>query len=222
VISAWMTAAGLGLLCAVSPCPMAANVAAVSYLARAAGSPRRVLLQGVGYAAGRALSYLVIALVLQAGLASAPSVSHVLQKYVVLATGPLLILVAVVLLDLLPLRLPQFRPDAARIGGVAGSGFVGAVLLGGVFALAMCPPSAAIYFGGVLPLAVGQASVIPVMGVFGVATALPVVAIAIALALGFAGFGRIFGQISRFERVARIACGVCFLLAGLLLTLGVI
>ena len=148
MISAWMTAAGLGLLCAVSPCPMAANVAAVSYLARAAGSTRRVLLQGVGYAAGRALSYLVIALVLQAGLASAPSVSHVLQKYVVLATGPLLILVAVCSWNLC--RFCAVRPDAARIGG-GGIGLRRRGLARRGLRTCDGPPSAAIYSAASCP-----------------------------------------------------------------------
>jgi cytochrome c biogenesis protein CcdA len=201
---------------------MATNIAAVSYLAREAGVPLKVLARGFGYAAGRVLSYLLVALALKAGLASAPTVSHVLQKYVALAMGPLLVLVAVVLLELLPIRMPTLKMDASRLGKASKRGFFSAVLLGGVFALAMCPPSAAIYFGGVLPLAVGGEYVVPVMGAFGLATALPVVAVAIALALGFRGFGRIFGRIERFERILRIVCGICFLIAGILLTLNII
>ena len=65
----------LGVLTSLSPCPLATNIAAVSYVGKQIGRPRRVLAAGVVYSLGRALTYMVLGLLLVSSLLSAPILS---------------------------------------------------------------------------------------------------------------------------------------------------
>ena len=105
ILSAAAVAAYLGVLCAISPCPLATNIAAVGFVSRGL-SPVRTLLGGLLYATGRAAIYVLIAVALVSGIAAAPELSHVLQKHMNRAMGPILVIVATVLLGLI--RLPSF------------------------------------------------------------------------------------------------------------------
>ena len=87
------TAFWLGLLTAVSPCPLATNIAAVSFLARRIANPRQVFLAGVLYTLGRVLTYVVLGVLLATSVLSAPGVSAMLQFTVSRLLGPLLVLV---------------------------------------------------------------------------------------------------------------------------------
>jgi len=100
-ILALTSAFWLGILTSISPCPLATNIAAISFVGRRVDSPRKVLISGLLYTAGRMFTYMVLGMVLVASLLSAPSLSHTLQKYMNLALGPLLIVVGMVLLELI-------------------------------------------------------------------------------------------------------------------------
>ena len=91
----------LGILTSISPCPLATNIAAISFVGRRVGSPAKVFLAGLLYTAGRTLTYLVLGVLLVSSLLSAPYLSHVLQKYMNKALGPILILVGMVLVELI-------------------------------------------------------------------------------------------------------------------------
>ena len=54
----------LGLLTAISPCPLATNIAAVSYIGKDVADRRRVFLKGLVYTLGRTVSYTVLGMVL--------------------------------------------------------------------------------------------------------------------------------------------------------------
>ena len=47
----------LGLLAALSPCPLATNITAIGYVGKDFNSPRRVFISGIVYALGRILEY---------------------------------------------------------------------------------------------------------------------------------------------------------------------
>ena len=206
----------MGIVCAVSPCPLATNIAAVSFLAREAECPSRVLWGGLFYALGRTVTCVGLAVAILFGLAAAPTLSQALQKYMGLVLGPLLIVVGAVLLDLV--RLPKigsrfdFGPLTSRL---SRAGVVGAFALGLVFALVLCPPSAAVYFGGLLPLAESDGHPILYPLVFGLMTALPVVAVAIACAFGLKGLGAAFAMAQRFDGILRKGTGSIILALGL-------
>ena len=206
----------MGIICAVSPCPLATNIAAVSFLAREAERPSRVLWGGFFYALGRTVTCVGLAAAILFGLAAAPTLSQVLQKYMGLALGPLLIVVGAVLLDLISLPKVGPRFDLGRLGArFSRAGAVGAFALGLVFALVLCPPSAAVYFGGLLPLAESEGHPILYPLVFGLMTALPVVAVAIACAFGLKGLGKAFATVQRFDGILRKGTGSIILALGL-------
>jgi cytochrome c biogenesis protein CcdA len=217
--AALASALWLGILTSISPCPLASNIAAVSYVGRRVGAPHRAILAGVAYSMGRAVTYVLIAAVVVTSLLSVPSVSFFLQQRMNQVLGPVLIVAGLVMLGWL--RLPGFKGHAA--GGLerrlAGAGIPGAAGLGVVFALSFCPVSAGLFFGGLLPLATTSGSRVVLPVVYGVGTGLPVVALAALLALGVGGIGRAFDAITRFERIATRVTGIVFTLAGIYLVL---
>jgi cytochrome c biogenesis protein CcdA len=213
-LSGLLAALWLGVLTSISPCPLATNIAAISYVGSRVGNSRRVLLAGLLYTAGRALVYLALSVVLVSSLLAAPALSHALQKYGHKLLGPILILVGMVLLDLI-----RLRPSGISAGGgvserLAKAGVWGALPLGALFALSFCPTSAALFFGSLLPLAVERHSPVALPISYGVGTALPVVLFAVLLAAGAQSVGRVFERVSRLEIWARRATGVVFIAIG--------
>jgi cytochrome c biogenesis protein CcdA len=212
-------AAGLGLLTAISPCPLATNIAAVSYVGRHAEAPGRTLRGGLAYIAGRTLCYIALAALLAAGLLAAASTSATLSRIIGLFVGPVLIVAGAMLLQLIP--MPTFGGGFSRIGeklAQRGDG-LGAFLLGVVFALSFCPSSAAIFFGSLLPLAAEAESVMLVPSVYGITTGLPVLVFAVIVAGGGHGLGKAFDRLKAVERCLRVVTGVILIGVGLFLTL---
>lgn len=209
------TAVWIGVMTSVSPCPLATNVAAISFVGRRVASPRHVLAGGLLYTLGRAVAYTALGILLVASLVSAPVISIALQKHMNRILGPLLILVGMVLLDLIPLRLPGRGTGAwgrkwAESGGVWAAG-----ALGLVFALSFCPVSAALFFGSLIPLAVKHESPLLLPALYGAGTAVPVLVFAVATALGAKSLGGMFRRIAAAERWARLATGAIFVLVGI-------
>lgn len=212
----------LGVLTSISPCPLATNIAALSFIGRQLGSPRAVLASGVLYTLGRAVTYTALGSILVYSLVSTPMLSHLLQKYSTKILGPLLIVVGMILLGMIEPRLPGFRggtrlQDRARRSGVWGSG-----LLGMVLALSFCPVSGALFFGSLLPLAVRDHSPLLYPAAYGLGTALPVVLVAVLLALGFQSLTGAFRRMTWVESWARPATGAIFIAAGIFTTLSAV
>jgi len=204
----------LGLLTSISPCPLATNIAALSFIGRHVGSPRRALAAGILYTAGRTLAYVAVAALVIAALLSMVEVSATLQRAAANFLGPLLILVGVALLGVIP--LPSFGGSlAARSEGLASRGVWGAVPLGMVFALAFCPVSAALFFGSLVPLATTHHSPLALPALYGIGTAVPVLGFAVLLATGSASLGGTYERLRRLERWARPITAVVFILAGI-------
>jgi cytochrome c biogenesis protein CcdA len=194
------TALSLGVLTSISPCPLATNVAAISYLARFTGAGRATLAVGLLYALGRATAYTLVGGVLAWGLLSAPVLSEFLQRHMNQLLGPLLVLVGMTLLEMLP-GLPSFGAASLALQGrVAAWGLAGAALLGFVFALAFCPVSAALFFGSLVPLALQQDSRWLLPAVFGLGSAAPVLGLGVAIALGRDVAARTFERLRSIDR----------------------
>lgn len=215
----WLVGAGtalwLGILTSISPCPLATNIAAVSYIARRADKTAAVLASGLLYAAGRTVAYLALGALLAAGMLAIPQLSHLLQKYMNMLMGPLMILVGMVLLELLSLPTGNGSPWLASLQAKAERhGAWGAGLLGLLFALSFCPTSAALFFGSLLPLAVKNGAPVAYPALYGIGTALPVVAIAVVIAAGAKGLGTFFQRTTAFELWARRATGTLFIAIG--------
>ncbi|MCX6099079.1 MAG: aromatic aminobenezylarsenical efflux permease ArsG family transporter [Candidatus Bipolaricaulota bacterium] len=208
-----------GILTSISPCPLATNITAMSFVGRRVGSPGKVLLAGVLYTVGRALTYLILGALLVGSLLSAPRLSLVLQRTMNKALGPILIVVGVLLLGVIPLRLPSSGLTQRMGERIAKWGPFGALLLGVLFALTFCPVSAAFFFGSLLPLAIEQQSPVLLPALFGIGTAIPVLGFAVAIALGAKSLGKVFGKVTKIERWARLITGVVFIGVGIYLML---
>ena len=130
------TAGWLGLLTSISPCPLASNIAAVSFLGRQVGSRASVLGGGLAYTLGRAVMYVALAVLIVAGLLSIPHASRFLQRFMSHILGPLLIVVGLLLLDLFRLSLPGPGRLVERLQQrLSTGGLLGALGLGALFAL---------------------------------------------------------------------------------------
>lgn len=217
MIAELVSAATLGLLTAISPCPLATNIAAVSYLGRHARTPRRSLWSGTAYVAGRTICYAVLAAALVGGLLAAATASSGLNRYFGLLVGPVLIIAGGMLLGLIP--APSFGSAGGKISQklAARGDAAGAFLLGVVFALSFCPSSAALFFGSLVPLAAKAESTIAIPVTYGVATGLPVLAFAVAISLGGHGVGRAFDRVKAVEKWLRLATGLVLIAVGLFL-----
>ena len=209
----------LGILTSISPCPLASNVAAIAFVGRSVGSPRRVLLAGLAYSVGRALTYVLVGALVVSSVLSIPRVSFFLQERMNQLLGPLLIVIGVGIMGWLRLPLPSWSWGQAVQERSARAGVAGAGVLGILFALSFCPVSAGLFFGALIPLAVNAQSRVLVPAVYGVGTGLPVVGFAVLLVLGVHWVGRAFDLLTKIERATRRVTGLVFILAGLYLSL---
>ncbi|MGA9117532.1 MAG: aromatic aminobenezylarsenical efflux permease ArsG family transporter [Bacteroidota bacterium] len=215
-----LSAFWLGLLTSISPCPLATNIAAISFVGRRIGSPSGVFLSGLLYTLGRMLSYTALGVMLVASLLSAPTLSRFLQTHMNTALGPLLILAGMVLSGLITLPAGRGIGSGERLQKrVEGLGLGGALLLGVVFALSFCPVSAALFFGSLIPLALHYESGVALPSVYGAATGLPVLILALGLSFGAQRVGEAYRSIRAFERWARVVTGAAFILVGVYFSL---
>jgi cytochrome c-type biogenesis protein len=205
-----------GILTSISPCPLATNLTAISYMARTINRPRHILMSGLLYTLGRVVAYTALAALLVASALSVPAISMGLQRYGNLILGPILVVVGMFLLDLLSLPVPAGGGASIRLQQRADTaGIWGAALLGFVFALSFCPTSAALFFGSLLPLALKTQSRFLLPALFGIGTALPVIAASIVLMLGGKAAARFFEKTTRLELWVRKGTGVAFVLVGI-------
>jgi threonine/homoserine/homoserine lactone efflux protein len=205
------SAVWLGILTSISPCPLATNIAAISFIGRRIDNPRVAVATGLLYTVGRTLAYTVLAALLVTSLLSAPVVSHFLQKNMNKILGPLLILVGMVFVGLIEFNF-KGSGLAARVGKrVETWGIWSGLALGIVFALSFCPGSAALFFGSLVPLAVKYESPFVLPTMYGAGTALPVLGFAILIVVSTNAVGRAFDRITQFEWWARRITGVLFI-----------
>lgn len=214
-----VSALWLGILTSISPCPLAANIAAVSYVGRHVGSPRRVLFAGALYTAGRALAYLVLGAAAVWSLMSVVSASSFFQGTFSRLIGPMIIVVGLFLLGLFSFSIRGVGVSDAMRERIDRAGIWGAFPLGAVLALAFCPVSAALFFGTLIPLATENRSPILLPAVYGIGTGLPVVIFAVLIALGVGWMGSALDRVQAFERWARFATGLVFIVVGIFETL---
>jgi len=207
-----------GILTSISPCPLATNIAAISFIGRKVGRPAYVFVTGLLYTFGRTLTYVLLAIVLVKGLSSMPVVSHWLQKYMNRLLGPVLILVGMVLLDLLSFGFSSGKIAQWCQKRAGGFGLAGALLIGILFALSFCPVSAVLFFASLIPLSVKHSSAVLLPTVYGVGTALPVLFFAFLLAISADLMGRVFNKVTQFELWARRITGIIFLAIGVYFT----
>lgn len=214
-----LSALWFGILTSISPCPLATNITAISFVGRRTGSHRGVLVSGLLYTVGRALVYMAIGVLLVMSLLSAPTVSLTLQTWMNKLLGPILILVGMVMLGLLRFNLRGRGMSEGLQQRVERWGLLGALALGCLFALSFCPVSATLFFGSLLPLAVKHESGVLLPFVYGIGTALPVVVFALILAFGARWLGKAFERVTQIEQWVRWLTGFIFIGVGIYMSL---
>lgn len=207
----------LGILTSISPCPLATNIAAISYVGRKVDSTRSVFFAGILYTLGRAFAYIAVAVFVTRSLQSIPGVSMFLQKYMNLAIGPLLLMVGVLLLGVFNISFgggmnSTLQSRVEKIG-IWGSGFLGIL-----FALAFCPVSAGLFFGALIPLAV-KGNAVLMSSLYGIGTAVPVLAFSLILAFAANLIGSAFNKLTSIEKWVRYTTAVAMIIIGIYLIL---
>lgn len=197
-----LTAFLLGLLTAVSPCPLATNIAAIGFIGKDIENRRRIFRNGLLYTFGRVIAYTILGIVLILILREGTSLFDIqkfIGKYGELILGPALVLIGVFMLFGNKLKLPSFGFNGNG-EGLARKGGFGALLLGMLFAMAFCPTSGVSYFGMLIPMSatVTLGYLLPVL--FAVATALPVLIVAWILAFSIQHIGSFYGKMQTVQK----------------------
>ncbi len=208
-------AISLGLLTSISPCPLATNIAAVAFVSRRYQALKWVVSDTVLYALGRAAAYAAVALLIRALSLQLAKIANPLLTIAEYALGPILILVGLVILDVIPLNIGSWKLQERVMAGAGKLPLVSSFLLGVGFALAFCPFSAALYFGGLIPLTIQSQSGILLAVVYGVGTALPVLGVGLLLAFSLQLAQKVISGLQRLDRWTRPATAIVFIAIGI-------
>jgi cytochrome c-type biogenesis protein len=210
---AFVTAIALGLMTAISPCPLATNISAIGFISRDIKNRNRVFISGLVYTLGRVISYTVLAVMLFFG-ADQMNVTTIFQGWGEKVLGPLLIIIGFFMLDIINIKLPGFSGLTDKIGKNSSGSYWSTLLLGIVFALAFCPYSAVLYFGMLIPITITSAGGLYLPVLFAVATGLPVIFFAWLLAFAIGNVSKRYAQIRAFELWFRRIIAVLFIGVG--------
>lgn len=211
----FISALWLGILTSVSPCPLATNIAAISFLTKKIINPKIVFISGFVYTIGRMFSYALLGWIIISSLLSVPVLANLLQKYMNKAFGPVLIITGLILLDILKINIPRLTLSKKLQDKLAGSGIGGAFVLGLIFALVFCPVSAALFFGSLIPLALKSNLGVILPFIYGIGTGLPVLLFAVGIALSVKSLSFWFNRLIKLESYMRKITGGIFILVGL-------
>jgi cytochrome c-type biogenesis protein len=209
-----LTAFILGLMTAISPCPLATNISAIGFISRDIENRRRVFIKGLVYTLGRAVSYTGLGVILFFG-ASKMNITMLFQGWGEKLLGPLLIIIGLLMLDFIKVRFPGFSGLTEKMGEHSKRSYWGTFLLGMVFAMAFCPYSGVLYFAMLIPMTITSISGLYLPVVFAVATGLPVIIFAWLLAYAVGNVGKLYNRIKTFELWFRRVVAVLFILVGI-------
>ena len=210
----WITAMLLGLMTAISPCPLATNITAIGFISKDIENRNRVFFNGLFYTIGRAVTYSLIPLIIFFG-ADQFKFSGFFQRYGEKIIGPLLVLIGIFMLDIIRINFPGLGRLSEKMEQRKSWRFIDVLLLGIVFALAFCPYSGVLYFGMLVPLTISSASGLYLPVIFAIATGIPVIILAWVLAFTVSGIGSLYNKIKIFELWFRRVIAVVFIIVGL-------
>jgi cytochrome c biogenesis protein CcdA len=206
----------IGLMTAISPCPLATNITAIAYTSKRIVDSKHTLVVGFLYTLGRMFTYVSLALLIIWIGVNTQTVSLFLQSYGERMIGPLLILIGIVLLDVIKFNFFDENSQITKLKEtLAKKGFLGAFLLGAVFALAFCPFSAVLFFGMIIPLALKAGDGIFIPLIFAFATGLPVMIFSFILVYSVSRLGNMVDKVQTFERWTRKIVSIVFIVVGI-------
>lgn len=210
-----LSALFLGLIVAIAPCTLAANVTAISFLTDKKGDRKKVFVSGLVYTLGRTIAYAGLGFAIFY-FAGGLKIGEILQNSIGKIIGPLFIVIGILMLDII-----HIHGFADRCLNVINSKSIrkhnwSALTIGILLALAFCPYSAAIYFGMLIPLSfsVSYGAILPL--IFAIGSAIPVLFIAWIIAFSFAKLSEMYNKFQRFELWFRRILGILFIISGIL------
>ncbi|MEG1645024.1 MAG: aromatic aminobenezylarsenical efflux permease ArsG family transporter [Alistipes sp.] len=215
----FVTAFLLGILTAISPCPLATNITAIGYISKDIESKHRIFWRGILYTLGRIITYTVLGFILIPILregASLFALQKAISRYGEMILSPALLLIGLFMLFGNKINLPNFGFSGSGVQ-LTKQGSWGALLLGVLFSLAFCPTSGVFYFGMLIPMAAAETGGFLLPIVFAIATGLPVIIVAWILAYSVAGLSKFYHRmqwvqkgLSRIVALLFIAVGVYY------------
>ncbi len=208
----------LGLMTAISPCPLATNITAMGFISKDLENRNRVFYNGVVYTVGRAFAYTLLALILYLG-ADQFKVASLFQKYGEKFIGPVLIIIGLVMLGVIKLNFLGLNRLTNYYQNKTKHNYWDVFLIGIIFAMAFCPYSGVLYFGMLIPLTIQSASALTLPIVFAIATGVPVILFAWLLAYTLSGVGQVYNKIKTFEIWFRRIVAIAFIGVGIYYTI---
>ena len=212
-----LTAFILGLLTAVSPCPLATNITAIGFISKDIERKNRTFIYGLLYTLGRIVAYSLLGALLiwmlRRGIDTFDLQSEV-SRWGELLLSPILIVMGLLMLfgDRLPLARFGFCASerSERLRGAWGS-----VLLGILFAMAFCPTSGLFYFGMLIPMSASAAGGYALPVVYALATGLPVVIVAWIIAYSIGNIAGFYRKMQVFQKWFNRLVAALFIIVGL-------
>ncbi|MBT4174264.1 sulfite exporter TauE/SafE family protein [archaeon] len=206
----------IGLMNAISPCPLAANITAIAYISKKIDNNKHTIIVGLLYTLGRMFTYVIIAsLIIWFGL-NTQITSLALQKYGDMIVGPFLIILGFIMLDIIKLKFfkksEKFIKFKERL---STKGYFGSFMLGAILALAFCPFSAVLFFGMLIPLAISAGDGIVLPSVFAIATGLPVIIFSFILVYSINKLGTVMNYLKNIEKIVRKSTAIIIIVIGL-------
>jgi len=208
----------IGLLTSISPCPLATNITAVAYISKDIKKPQTTVLNGLFYTLGRGISYTLLSTLIYFGL-SVFQVSRIFQGWGDKLLGPLLIVLGLIMLDVIKLNIKTSNDHVEKFKKwIATKGYLGALLLGMLFAFAFCPYSGVLFFGVLIPLILKSKEALLLPPLFALGTGLPVILFSFLIAFSMKQMSKAFTVVSKIEKVTRYIVASTFIIVGIYYT----
>ena len=205
----------LGLMTAISPCPLATNITATAFISKNITSKKKVLVSGFLYSLGRAFSYTTIGLILYFG-ASKFHIARFFNQNGEKYLGPLLIMIGLIMLNIIKLNFLGTSNVQEKLSEkLKDKGLLGSFLIGVIFALAFCPYSGALFFGMLIPMTISSVDGLYLPIIFAFGTGIPVILFTYLLAFAASSVGVFYNKITKTEKMMRFIAGIVFIITGL-------
>ncbi|MBR5375120.1 MAG: sulfite exporter TauE/SafE family protein [Paludibacteraceae bacterium] len=214
----WISSIIWGIIVAVCPCTMAANITAITAMSRDKREKRDVFARGIAYAFGRAAAYIALGILLVTfaqGLRIGESFQHLFGLFL----GPILVLIGILMLDIIHIHGLADKCMVVFNRMVKQFGFWKSFLLGIMLAFAFCPYSATIYFGVVIPssLSAENGYIVPIF--FAIGATIPVLSLAWIFAYSMDTAKKKLDKFQQYELWFRRILAILFIISGILFIL---
>ena len=204
----------IGLLTSISPCPLSTNITAIAYISKDIKKPKTTILNGLFYTLGRGINYTFLATLIYFGF-SAFKVSRLFQGWGDKVLGPILIVLGLIMIDVIKLNIKTSNIYIEKFKKwIAKKGYLGALLLGMLFAFAFCPYSGVLFFGILIPLILKSKEALLLPPLFALGTGLPVIIFAVLIAFSMQAVGKVFSAVQKIEKWLRYGVVLVFISTG--------